>query len=61
MASFVRLNCIELALVSSMTFVRMVDDFQVKDMHIAKRDEDIGFYAGYIGKALGFDWSNWGC
>ncbi|BBN02647.1 hypothetical protein MPTK1_2g16940 [Marchantia polymorpha subsp. ruderalis] len=26
--------------------------FMVKDMHIAKRDEDIGFYAGYIGSAF---------
>lgn len=26
--------------------------FMVRDMHVAKRDEDIGFYAGYIGSAF---------
>lgn len=24
--------------------------FQVRDFHIAKREEDIGFYAGYVGR-----------
>ncbi|KAG6556366.1 hypothetical protein Mapa_002309 [Marchantia paleacea] len=28
--------------------------FMVRDMHVAKRDEDIGFYAGYIGSAFMF-------
>ena len=25
---------------------------QVRDMHVAKRDADIGFYAGYIGEFM---------
>jgi hypothetical protein len=25
---------------------------QVRDMHVAKRDADIGFYAGYIGELM---------
>lgn len=25
---------------------------QIRDFHIAKREEDIGYYAGYVGEAL---------
>uniref|UniRef100_A0A7N0TM52 Major facilitator superfamily (MFS) profile domain-containing protein n=1 Tax=Kalanchoe fedtschenkoi TaxID=63787 RepID=A0A7N0TM52_KALFE len=26
--------------------------FMIRDFHVAKRDEDIGYYAGYVGAAL---------
>ena len=25
---------------------------QIRDFHIAKREEDIGYYAGYVGESL---------
>lgn len=27
--------------------------FMIKDFHVAKREEDIGFYAGFVGNTLG--------
>lgn len=29
-----------------------VDFLQIKDFHVAQREEDIGYYAGYVGEHI---------